>query len=317
MLYDQEIPTLETDSKESEFEEMKGRFSHYDPTYVFNGLVKERRFYIEQAFSLSEKFLDVDFKAQIKVKGNFFSRLWELQLCTILLHNSYKLIEPPRSKKSPARPDFCVEHNDGSKIWIEATCPQLGPLEKKPEMIPGQLYTRNSNIFDELQLSAPRIINSTLEKYKKLDSYKNNPDFSPKDKFILAINTDQISHHEPADMAKELVLYGMGLMYIKQTGESGRHFHHEILGNVNGKEVRVPTALFHKSEYAHITAVMTSNCWFDFGDNFLSDMSARVNTYFNHNASNSLSQKFVNFGTKHTMLCEGDYCKLEHHTHSG
>lgn len=316
MLYDEEIPVLETGSEDSEYERIKEKFSHHDSTYVFNGLVKERRFFIEKAFKISEKFLDSDFKSEIKREGNFFNRLWELQLCTILLHNGYKLIEPPRCKKSLARPDFCIEHIDGSKIWIEATCPQLGPLNKKPQMVPGQLYTRESNIFDELQLSAPRIINSTIEKYKKLDSYKNNPDFSSRDKFILAINTDQISHHEPAEMAKELVLYGMGLMYIKQSGESGRHFHDEIVGNVGGKKVQVPTALFHRNEYSHITAVMTTNCWFDFGDDFVDGMSARINTYFNHNASNGLCQDYINFGTKHTMVCEGGYCKLEHFTNS-
>ena len=316
MLYDEEIPILKTDSKESEFEEMKNRFSHYDPTYVFNGLVKERRVYIEKAFSLSEKFLDIDFKAQIKIEGNFFSRLWELQLCTILISNDYKLVEPPRVKKALARPDFCIEQEDGSKIWIEAVCPQLGPLAPKPEIVPGQIYTRDSKIFDELQSSAPRIISSTLAKYKKLDSYKKNPDFLSTDKFILALNTEMINHREPADMAKELVLYGMGLMYIKQTGESGRHFHNEILGNIRGREVRVPTALFHRKEYEHISAVISSNCWFDFGDGFIKTMSDRINTYFNQNAINKLDPEFINFGTKHTMLCEGDYCKLEHHTNS-
>lgn len=316
MLYDEEIPILEINSDDSEYEKIKTKFSHYDQTYVFNGLVQERRMFIEKAFSMCEKFLDDTFTTEIKREGNFFNRLWELQLCAILIHNGYKLVEPPRSKKSPARPDFCIQNADGTKTWIEATCPQLGPLNKRPEIVPGQLYTRDSKIFDELQLSAPRIINSTLEKYKKLESYKKNPDFSPQDKFILAINTDQINHHEPADMAKELVLYGMGLMYIKQSGESGRHFHSEILGNIRGKEVRVPTALFHRHEYQHITGVMTSSCWFDFGDNFLDDMSARINTYFNHNATNTLNQDYINFGTNHTMVCEGEYCKLEHFTNS-
>ncbi len=312
MLYDEDIPILDIDSDESQYEMFKEEFSQYDPTYVFNGLAKDRRQCIEKAFTLSERFLDDNFKEQIKIKGNFFSRLWELQLCSILLHKGYELIPPPRNKKQSARPDFCIKQIDGSKVWIEAVCPQQGPLGAKPEITPGQIYTRNSNIFDELQLSAPRIISSTLAKFDKLDSYKRSPDFKDDDKFILAINTELINHHEPSDMAKELVLYGMGLTFIKQTGESGRYFHDEILDTGGGKDVRVPTALFHKKEYRHISAVISSDCWFDFGNEFIDDMASRINTYINHNALNKLNQEYINFGTKHTMVCEGEYCKLEH-----
>jgi hypothetical protein len=109
----------------------------------------------------------------------------------------------------------------------------------------------------------------------------------------------------------------MGVRFVKQTGESGRHFHAEILINVNGKEVRVPTALFHQKEYGHINALISSNCWFDFGDDFIDTMSSRINTYFNHNAPSKLEQTYINFGTRHTMVCEGEYCKLDHFTNSG
>lgn len=313
-MYEKNIPILDDESSDFEYKEEIKKFPNYDSTYIFNGLVKYRRDCIEKAYEISSRFLDENFKEQIKIQGNFHSRLWELQLCSILISKGYKLIIPPKIKKQLARPDFCIILDNGSKIWIEAVCPQLGRLDKKPEIIPGQIYTRSSNIKDELHLSAPRIISSTLAKFQKLDLYKNNPDFGTNDKFIIAINTELIDHHEPANMAKELVLYGMGLQYIKQTGESGRYFHEEITIDNDNKKVTVPTALFHKKDYSHISAVMSSNCWFDFGGNFIEDMAQRVNTYINHNGTNPLNHETINFGTRHEMVCNGEHCTLKHHS---
>lgn len=312
MLYDDELTSLPVDATDEDYETAKSAFSSYDPSYVFNGLAEERRVCLEAAFEKCQEFLDEDFRHQIKLPGNFISRIWELQLCTVLIENGYKLVPPPKGKKQQARPDFCIENADGSKTWVEAVCPQLGPLSPKPEMISGKIYSRNSKISDELNLSAPRVISSTIAKFKKRSSYENNPEFDEKDKFVIAINTELISHHEPSNMAKELVLYGMGLMYVTQSGKSGRYFHDEIAAVINNKEVIIPAALFHKTEYENISAVISSDSWFCFGDDYVSQMARRINTYFNHSARNPIELEEITFGTRHVMECVGSKCELKH-----
>lgn len=52
MLYDEEIPILEINSDDSEYKKIKTKFSHYDQTYVFNGLVQEEEKWGQPPFML-------------------------------------------------------------------------------------------------------------------------------------------------------------------------------------------------------------------------------------------------------------------------
>lgn len=311
-LFDTKIPILPVDSSQEEYDSLFKKFSELDQSYVFNASCLERRQYIQEAYDKCKDYLDDDFHIQIKFPGKFISRLWELQLCSVFLFFKLNLVKPPLNKQKVSRPDFCILDSGGNKIWVEAVCPDLGNVPKKEEMISGVIYTRNGNIKDDLVIVSPRITSSIQSKYSKRKYYDKSLDFDLNDRYIIAINTHHISHRETGEMPKELVLYGMGLQWIKQSGESGRHFHLTIPKHKDdGVVVDLDVALFFRKEFKNLSAVIASNNWFQFGVGFEKLMSEDIITYFNHDAQNKIDFKEINFGKKKIMFCEGDFCELK------
>jgi hypothetical protein len=311
-LFDENIPILKGNAKQKEYDLLFRQFLQYDPSYVFNTSCLERRKYIQEAYDKCKDYLDDDFHVQIKTPGKFISRLWELQICSVFLFYNLNLIKPVSSKKKISRPDFCIQDSDGNKIWIEAVCPDLGNVSKKEEMISGVIYARNGNIKDDLESVSPRITSSIQSKYSKIVSYKKSSDFNINDRYIIAINTHHISHRETGEMPKELVLYGMGLQWIKKNHESGRYFHWTIPKHKDdGTTVDLDVALFFRKEFKNLSAVITSSNWFQFGEGFEEAMSKNIITYFNHDAENKVNPKEIIFGIKKQMFCEGEICELK------
>ena len=178
-------------------------------------------------------------------------------------------------------------------------------------MISGVMYTRNGNIKDDLEIVAPRITSSIQSKYSKREFYNQSDDFNLNDKYVIAINTHHINHRETGEMPKELVLYGMGLQWFKQNGETGRHLHWTIPKHKeDGTIVNLDVALFFRKEFKDLSAVITSSNWFQFGEGFEGSMSEDIITYFNHDAENKVKPKEINFGKKKQMFCEGEFCEL-------
>ncbi len=311
-LFDSKIPILPMDTKQEEYDVVLKEFSGLDTSYVFNATCIDRRQYIQEAYDKCKDYLDDDFCLQIRLPGKFISRLWELQLCSVFLFFNLNLIKPPSGKNKISRPDFCIMDSNGDKIWIEATCPDLGNVPKKEEMVSGVMYTRNGNIQDDLEIVSPRITSLIASKYSKRESYNESLDFNLNDKFIIAINTHHISHRESREMPKELVLYGIGLQWISQDGESGRHFHWTIPKyNKDGSSIDLDVALFFRERFNNLSAVITTNNWFQFGEGFEGLMSKDIVTYFNHNAKNKIDPQEINFGRKKQMFCEGESCELK------
>jgi|JI6StandDraft_1071083.scaffolds.fasta_scaffold08843_1 hypothetical protein len=311
-LFDKKIPLLPIDSPQESYDSLLKDFSNLDQSYVFNASCIERRQYIQEAYDKCKEYLDDDFHIQIKIPGKFISRLWELQLCSIFLFYNLNLVKPLSGKKKISRPDFCILDSDGNKIWIEAVCPDLGGVPKKEEMISGVMYTRHGNIKDDLDIVAPRITSSIQSKYSKRESYSRSSDFNLSDKYVIAINTHHISHRETGEMPKELVFYGMGLQWIKQNHESGRHFHWTIpKQKEDGTTIDLDVALFFRKEFKNLSAVITSSNWFKFGEGFEESMSKDIITYINHDAENKVKPKEISFGKKKQMFCKGEFCELK------
>lgn len=314
-LFDPEIPILNKNSKQSEFERIQKDFPDYDSSYVFNAAAIERRDCISRSYIKCKDFLDDNFCLEIRKPGNFIDRLWELQICLILISNGHKIIKRVSPRKY-ARPDFCVKGKDGRNIWIEAVCADVddsGIVPVKPELTSGILYSSSRPIADTLNSSGPRITTGIAHKYlEKLPRYRSNPEFSEKDNFIIALNTYKIDHEQTGSMSEELVLYGMGLQWIRQSGESGRYFHWFVeKKKKDGSISEVEVALFHRPEYSDLSAVITSDIWFDFETDYDKNMSNKLNLYFNHRAKNPLNIDEFNFGKKSYMVCEGDFCELK------
>ncbi len=311
-LFDTKIPILPVDTKQEEYDSQFKNFNKLDQSYVFNASCIERRRYIQEAYDKCKDYLDDDFHIQIRLPGKFVSRIWELQLCSIFLYFNLNLVKPLQSKKRTSKPDFCILDYDGNKIWVEAVCPDLGNVPKKENMISGVVYTRHGNIKEDLEIVAPRITSSIQSKFLKRESYNQSDDFSLNDKYIIAINTHHINHRETGEMPKELVLYGMGLQWFKQSGESGRYFHWTIPKHKdNGTSIDLDVALFFRKEFKKLSSVITSNSWFQFGEGFEELMSKDIITYFNHDAENKINPKEISFGKKKQMFCEGESCVLK------
>lgn len=310
-LFDKRIPILPLGSKQEKYQPIISKFGDLDQSYVFNASCPERRGFIESAYNNCADYLDRDFREEIKLPGKFVSRLWELQLCSVLLSLNYKLIKPPVGRKKVSRPDFCVIGDDNKKIWIEAVCPQRGDVPEKEEMVSGVIYTRTGNIQDDLNIVSPRITSALKTKYLKRKDYNDSKDFSLDDRYIIAINTHHFSHYDIGGMAIEYVLYGMGLQYMKQTGETGRQFHWETQKKKNEETVGLDIAMFFREEYVGLSAVIISSNWFNFGENFERSMSESMITYLNHRATNVVDSEEINFGNKKMMCCEEDICELK------
>jgi hypothetical protein len=314
-LFDKNIAILDDYSDQSEFEKLKKKFSQYDSTYVFNAAAQSRRKPIIDAYNKCAEYLDDDFCNQIRIPGKFIDRLWELQICLTLLANDHKIIKRT-SGRDYARPDFCIKASNGSNIWIEAVTADLDKYGVVPEKeeITSKPTVRSRKISDTLKNTSPRITNSLGVKFlDKLPKYKKNPEFDGEnDFFIIAVNNHKISHAKTGSKTEELVLYGMGLQWIKQNRDSGRYFHWDTEAEKqDGTKVKIEVALFHRPEYKELSAVISSDLWFDFGSNMGSKISGNMNIYFNHNAGNTLANAEINFGNKYNMICEDELCKLE------
>src|SRR5581483_2522073 len=123
----------------------------YEENYIFNASFKERRDVLEGAYQQCRPYLDQGFVRDVGKPGKFFDRLWELALCSILLHKGFVLEKSVPTKG--ARPDFCILQ-ENKKIWVEAICPDLGnkdPVPPPPVLIPGVMHTETIDIASDLR----------------------------------------------------------------------------------------------------------------------------------------------------------------------
>ena len=68
--------------------------------------------------------------------------------------------------------------------------------------------------------------------------------------------------------------------------------------------------LFFREEYKDLSAVVTCDNWFQFGEGFEKLMSEDIITYFNHNANHKIKFEEIKFGKRKMMFCSEDKCKL-------
>jgi len=127
-------------------------------------------------------------------------------------------------------------------------------------MISGVIYTRTRSIQDNLNIVSPRITSSIQSKYLKREDYNKSPEFNLDDKYIIAINTHHINHRDLRGKAIEYFLYGIGLQWIKQNGESEWYVHSKTpKQNKDGIIVDLEIATFFREEYKDLAAIITSS----------------------------------------------------------
>lgn len=87
------------------------------------------RKWVDEAYVKVARYLDKGWVDNLR-SGDFYSRLWELELAEWLMLTGLKMIP-----SNGVGFDFCVELEDGSKVWIEAVYShpddELKEIEKK------------------------------------------------------------------------------------------------------------------------------------------------------------------------------------------
>lgn len=309
-MFDPRIPLLDTSKfdgniLETQLRELKEKFSDYDGAYVANACFEERRKVLEEAYNLCRPFLDDGFLNGIKRPGEFMDRLWELALCSILLHKGYVLESWSRTSKP--RPDFCVLLN-GKKVWIEAACPDLGIVDSVPPppvLTPGVIHTQTFDIAQDVRPRALRASAVLRKKFAKREDYLKGGHMHEGDAYVIAINTHRITRHADS-MLEELVLYGMGLHQINvRTGESWREWKPEVVKIGEDGEVSVAMAYFLKPEYKTISGVFFHSKWFEFDHDWKNLLADSTTIYFNADAHVPLGEESFSFGKRKYMEMVG------------
>lgn len=288
-MFDPAIPLL-TEAElriDGVLESLKQRFIKYDQSYVANACFPERRGVLLGAYIECQPFLDKAFHLEIRQPGKFFPRLWELHICSLLLHWGFDVL--PRANRKKSVPDFCIKYGD-KRMWVEAVCPDLGDVDAAPahpDLIPGQLYSRTIDIASD---NRPRVVRASSALDAKIKKYKERylPSgvVSESDPYIIAVNTNRICYVD-STMVEEQLLYGMGLHQINlKTGEASRQWIPNAVKQSTGNETSIPVAYFLRPEYKFISACIFSNRWFDFDSNWKEELSGYTQTYFNEGATN-------------------------------
>ncbi len=310
-MFDSAIPLLDTSNLDrkilqDELDNLKRRFSHYDEAYVANACFEERRRVLDEAYDACKPFLDDGFLSEISKPSKFMDRLWELALCSILLHKGYVLEKWSKTNKS--RPDFCVLLN-GKKIWIEAACPDLGdvdPVAPPSVLIPGVIHSETIDIAQDVRPRALRASSALQKKFAKREAYLKGGHMSEKDAYVIAINTHRITRHADS-MLEELVLYGMGLHQLNvRTGESWRQWKPETLKKAEDGEVSVQMAYLLRPEYKTISGVIFHSKWFEFDTDWKNLLADSTTIYFNEGANISLKREEFSFGKRKYMEMMGN-----------
>lgn len=302
-MFDPTIPILDTDNLDREvlqtgLDDLKKQYSHYDEAYVANACFRERREVLDDAYKTCEPYLDSGFKSEISKPGKFMDRLWELALCSVLLHKGYTLEKWTNTTK--ARPDFCVLIG-GKKVWIEAVCPDRGdvdPVEAPPVLVPGEIFSRVGDIAETIRPRALRVSSVLGRKFSKREKYIKGGHMSETDPYLIAINTHRINHFSASEMIEELVLCGMGLHQMTREGEWSRQYIPHIMKMTPRGEVPVPMAYFLREEYKPISGAIFFRTWFDFNPEWRDVLADSAMTYFNDGTPNPIQRADISFGNR-------------------
>jgi hypothetical protein len=189
------------------------------------------------------------------------SRFWEMYLGALLLKQNKKLIPKkllrqewkpiPKEKKKNEDygPDFCINANDGEKIWIEATAADK-VVEKKEEEIILKIRSRIKAKYNGG--------NGEIGKYKK---YRADGLIEESEPYIIAINGSNLDSPEspyPIEPPKIIrAVFGVGVPYVYM-GSNIFNFENRKKIETKKKGSPVGTDIFFDKEYAGISAIIYS-----------------------------------------------------------
>lgn len=158
-----------------------GKDKNYE-FYRLSAYYKNLREWVDNTLFIAKliEFLDDNFINKLRDE-DFFGRLWELELLEWLNLTKIKLI-PTRG----TGPDFCLELEDGSKIWVEAV---LSRPDTELEKIHNDSFIQNESARqipnEEIALRYSTSLVAKAEKIKK----KYTGIIGPNDYTLIAVSS--------------------------------------------------------------------------------------------------------------------------------
>lgn len=156
---------------------------------------KDLRDWVDRAYikDALEDFLDKGFLNELR-NNDFYGRLWELEVAEWLSLTGLKMIPT-----NGLGPDFCLELNSGSKIWVEVVLPRpdetLDQLERDAFSSSGETYDVPGK---EIAL---RYSSSLVQKARKFNK-KYHDCINPSDYILIAV-----SAFPPNSMSSDINLF--------------------------------------------------------------------------------------------------------------
>jgi len=222
-----------------------------------------------------------------KFQREFYSCWWEMYLGVSIINRRLPVV-PGRPNEGP---DFQVQLDDGSTVWVEATAPQRGtsddqiPLEKYD----GQMTTEPT---DEAIL---RFTQAMQVKRNKFEEYTQNGIVDAKDGMVIALSP--CSFQDEAMMSLEFdepyplaFLAGFDASKVVVRGDGSIHWGgwRQTIQRKSGSPVRVDP--FAQPEFSIISGVLYT---VESPFNPETEDKYRMRLYLNPEATNPLPASFA------------------------
>lgn len=166
---------------------------------------------IDATWSFFRNIADNDAHTEMLEKPH--QRWWELYLCCALTRKGFKPVTIAHGKSGG--PDFLVEL-DGSRIWIEAICPEPGD-SNAPDS--AECVDFGFAPINEMTLRCTSALQAKLEKYR---NYAKKGVVAPADLRIIAVSTGDIWRQTETDVVRRAATERGVFAYEVARNSSGR-----------------------------------------------------------------------------------------------
>jgi hypothetical protein len=213
---------------------------------------------LERMWTLYKPYADPDFN--VKIKEDYWPRIWELNLGIAFLGRKLKLI----TKNAAKGPDFLIDEN-GQHIYIEAICPTKG-RDKQPDTIEelsSEVYKTID--LDKIEIRIQSAISEKFNKYfKKKDSFPGKEN----DPYVIAISASRLPNanfnfcgDKYMNLIRAVVPVGKSASNydIRRNIIFNRHWELKV-ANTKMSGSQVPKDYFINDKYSRISGILYCAC---------------------------------------------------------
>src|SRR5712692_1497671 len=218
-------------------------------------LLEQARGFVERMWEACGQFIDSD--APERARQEFNPVWWELYLAYCLHNAGISLVaRADRIHQGPGRPDLLTEN---PRVWIEAVMPKSGDgPDALVEPPPGKVFRVPTDAY------VLRLLTAIQEKARKFKNYIEEGTIPSGDATIIAVSGGRLPfrYTEPPIPSIARALLGVGSPVLEidaATKTVAGHYveHRDQIEKQSGS--LVPTDVFLRKEYAHVSAVLYSS----------------------------------------------------------